>query len=497
MTETQIKNKAVAGIIWKFGERIGAQLVSTVVSIVLARLLVPEDYSIVSIVSIFFAFCNMFITSGLSSGLVQKEKADELDFSSVLYANLGIALILYLSVFFAAPYVADLYDKEILIPVIRVMGLNFFIYMVKSVASAKISRTMEFKKFFWATLVGTVLSAVVGILMALRGLGAWALVAQQSTNVLIDTILLLVVTKIKFVPQFSIKRLKPIVKFSWKILASNFVGTIYAELKPLIIGLKFSTVNLAYYNKGENFPKTISTALEGTLSSVLFPTISRVHKDEETLLRFCRKFFTISSYMIFPAMLGLMAVSENFINIILTEKWIEILPFFRIFCVYYMFYFLTLGSGQIYKAIGRSDVLLKLEIIKKIISIFILFLFVMFSSTVVIFALATIVTMLFILIIDSVTLRKYIGYKFKYQLSDLLPNILLSVVMYILVSLVNSSNLNMYIELILQVIVGVSSYAILSLIFKNKSIYYIINITKSFLMSKFKKTSDIEEQQNV
>ena len=493
MTEAQIKNKAVSGMFWKFCERTGALLVSTIVSIVLARILIPEDYSVVSIVSIFFAFCNIFINSGLISGLVQKEKADELDFSTVLYTNILVALVLYVFVFFAAPFVADVYNKPILLPVIRVMGLNFFVYMVKSVASAKISRTLEFKKFFLATIVGTVISAFVGIGMALNGFGAWALVAQQSSNALIDTVLLLLTTRIKFVPKFSLKRLKPIVSFSWKILATNFVGTLYAELKPLIIGLKFSTLDLAYYNKGENFPKTISSSLDGTLSAVLFPTMSRVNTDRELLLRVARKFFAVSSFVIFPAMFGLMGVAENFINVVLTEKWLSILPYFNIFCIYYMLYFITLGCGQIYKAIGRSDVLLKLEIGKKIISAIILFFFVVFSSDVVIFACATILTVLLVLVIDSITLKKYIGYKFRFQLFDLLPNIVTSLLMFILVYLVGLTNLNMYVELILQVVVGIGSYAILSILFKNKNFYFVLDIIKSFLFGRLKKGSKIEE----
>lgn len=492
MTEQQVKSKAISGTLWKLAERIGAQLVSMIVSILLARILVPEDYSVVSIVAIFFSFCNIFITSGLSSGLVQQKEADELDFSSVLFANLGLAAALYLIVFFAAPYIAKLYEMPILIPVIRVMGLNFFVYMVKSVVSAKISRTLEFKKFFLATIVGTAISAVVGIAMAYNGMGAWALVAQQSTNAIIDTILLIVVTKIKFVFRFSFKRLKPIIKYSWKILATNFVGTIYAELKPLIVGIKYSTVNLAYFNKGENFPKTISSSLEGTLSAVLFPAISRVNNDGDAVLRFSRKFFKVSSYLIFPAMLGLMGVGENFIKVILTDKWMPILPFFQIFCLYYMLYFITLGCGQIYKAIGQSGLLLKLEIAKKTISLVILFLFVVFSSSVVVFALATIVTIVTVLIIDSIMLKKYIGYKFRYQLKDFLSNLIISIIMFIAVYFVGQLKLNIYVGLAAQIAVGIIVYLILSIITKNENFGFCLNMVKSFFKGKIKKNVEAE-----
>ncbi len=488
MTEQQVKNKAISGIFWKLAERIGAQVVTMVVSIVLARLLVPEDYSIVSIVSIFFAFCNIFITSGLSSGLVQKKEADILDFSSVLWTNLIIAGMLYVIVFFSAPYIASLYKKPILTVVTRVMGLNFFIYMVKSVVSAKISRTMEFKRFFFATIGGTIVSAIVGVIMALNGMGAWALVAQQTTNAVIDTVLLLYATKIKFVFKCSFERLKPIISFSWKVLATNFVGTIYTELKPLIVGLKYSTVNLAYFNKGENFPKTISSTLEGTLSAVLFPTISRVNDDKDAVLRFIRRFFKIASYLIFPAMLGLMAVTENFVEIILTEKWLPIAPFFKIFCVYYLVYFVTLASGQIYKAIGHSEVLLKLEIYKKIISLLILFFFVLFSRSVIIFALANIVTIMVIVLIDLIALKKYVGYKFRLQCVDFLPNFIISLIMMVAVSCADFININVFVKLIVQVMVGIISYVLLSVVTKNSNFIYLLN----FIKAKFKKPQKSE-----
>ncbi len=490
MTENQIKSKAISGVFWKIAERIGAQLVSTVVSIVLARILMPEDYSVVSIVAIFFGFCNIFINSGLSSGLVLQEKADELDYSSVLYANLFIAAVLYGTVFFAAPYIANLYSKPILVPVIRVMGLNFFIYMIKSVTSAKISRSLAFKKYFLATIGGTVASAIVGITMALNGMGAWALVAQQSTNALIGTLTLLYTTKIKFVFKFSITRLKPIIKFSWKLLATNFVGTIYQELKPLIIGIKFSPTSLAFYNKGENFPLTISSTIENTLSAVVFPAITRVHNDMDAVLRFTRRFFKVSSYLIFPVMMGLMGVATNFIRVVLTDKWLPILPFFEIFCVYYLFNFIMNASIQIYKAVGRSDVLLKLEIFKKGFSILVLLLFVLFSNDVIVFAFSVLVSAAFILLLDAIFLKKLVGYKFRLQLKDLLPNLIISLIMFVIVRCVELLNLNIYLGLVLQVIVGMIIYVVLSLITKNENFYYVLNVLKSFINNKLKKQTE-------
>jgi len=194
-----LKRSAFSSMIWKFAERVCAQLVSLVVSIFLARMLMPEDYSVVSIVAIFFAFCNIFISGGLNSSLIQKKDATVEDYSTVLYLNMLMAAVLYGLMFFCAPLIAGLYHKPQIVPIIRVMGLTFFVSGLKSVLSAYISSCLDFKRFFLSTITGTLVSAVVGITMAYRGLGAWALVAQEMTNTVIDTVILYLSTRLRFV----------------------------------------------------------------------------------------------------------------------------------------------------------------------------------------------------------------------------------------------------------------------------------------------------------
>ena len=186
--QRNLKNKTISGVIWKGLERVAAQLVSTIVGIVLARILIPDDYSVVSIVTIFFSFCNIFISGGLNTALIQKKDSDILDFSTILIANIVMATVLYAIMFFCAPLIADVFKKDLLTPIIRVMSLAFFINGYKAVVSAKITFDLQFRKFFWSTIIGTAISAVVGIVMALNGFGPWALVAQQMTNSFIDTL---------------------------------------------------------------------------------------------------------------------------------------------------------------------------------------------------------------------------------------------------------------------------------------------------------------------
>ena len=365
MANNSLKNKTLNGLIWKFLERSCAQAVSLIVSIVLARILLPSDYSAVSIVTIFFAFSNLIISSGLNTALIQKKNADMLDYSTVLYVMLFISLIMYIAMFFSAPLIADLYHKDILVPVIRIMSLTFFINGFKSILCSYVSSRLEFKKFFFSTIVGTVISAFVGIFMAIKGFGVWALVAQQMTNSFIDTLILFFTTKFKILLKFSILRLKELFNYGWKIFAAGIITVIYDQILPLVVGIKYSPEDLAYYSKGQNYPGLVNNTINDTLMSVVFPVMSKLQDDKKAVLNATRRFIRISSYIIFPAMVGFFAVSRNFVRVVLTDKWLPIVPFIQIFSLSYMFNIIQTGNLQTIKAIGRSDITLKLEIIKK------------------------------------------------------------------------------------------------------------------------------------
>ena len=245
----QLKNKTIGGIFWSFGERILAQLVSFLVSIVLARMLLPEEYGIIALVMVIISICNVFVSSGFSTSLVQKKDADEIDFSTVFYFGLVFSAILYAVVFFAAPLISSFYEYGQLTAVIRVMSITLIISSVKSVQHAKIKRDMKFKKFFWSTLSGTLISAVVGIAMAYVGFGVWALVAQYLTNNVVDTLILTFTSNWKPKLKFSFSRLGGLLAFGWKVLLSSLLFTVYNDLRTLVIGAVYSTEDLAYYDK--------------------------------------------------------------------------------------------------------------------------------------------------------------------------------------------------------------------------------------------------------
>ena len=481
MDSNSLKRKAFSGFAWKFAERISAQLVSTIVSIVLARLLMPEDYAVVGIVAIFFAFCNIFVSGGLNTALIQKKDADLEDYSTILYTNLILATILYVVMFFAAPFIAKIYEKEILVPVIRVMGLNFFVNGVKAILSAYTSSKLQFKKFFFATISGTVISAIVGIIMAVNGFGAWALVAQQMTNSLIGTITLLFTTKFKLLLKFSFSKLKSLFAYGWNILSASFISVLYDELNPLIVGLKYSSADLSFYTKGKHFPGLINSTVSSTLSSVLFPVMSKVQDNKDAVLNITRKYIKVSSFIIFPVMIGFFAVSENFVVVLLTEKWLGAVPYLQIFSLTYMFDIIQIGNLQAIKAIGRSDITLKLEVIKKSAYFMIIILFLMNTNSPEGLAASAIVCTCVATIVNTYPNRKLIGYSYRLQLLDILPNLLIAVIMGVCVISMGQLNLSPFLLLILQIATGAILYVVLSIITRNSNFTYMLNILKQFI----------------
>ena len=475
---------ALTGVIWKFSERVGAQLVALIVQIILARLLSPEDYSVVGIISIFFAFCTVLITGGLNTALIQKKDADIEDYSTVLHVSMLLAGVLFVLMYFAAPWIADLYDKDILVPAIRIMSLTFFINAFTSVLGAYVSSNLQFKKSFFATLIGSVVSAAVGIGMAMNGFGPWALIAQQMTNAACNAATLYYMARLRFVLRISWDRFKQLFGYGSKIFVTSLISVAYDQINPLIIGLKFTTADLAYYTKGRSFPGLINSSVNDTLSAVLFPVLAKVQDNMDDVLGVTRRYIKISSYIIFPAMVGFFAVAESFVLGVLTEKWLPIVPYIRIFSFTYMFNIIQLGNLQAIKAIGRSDISLLLEVLKKSIYFAIIAVFVYFSDSPIMLAASGILCTVVATIINTYPNRKLIGYSYRHQISDLLPNFMLSAVMGAAVMALGNLPVAPLLLLVIQVLAGAAVYVGLSLLVKNESFFYLLRYLNSFLKRK-------------
>lgn len=487
------KSKVLSGLIWKFGERITAQVVTFVVSVVLARLLTTEAYGLITLVTIFITFANCFVVHGFGSSLIQKKDTDNIDFSTVLYFQIGASMILYLILFVTAPVIAKFFGEgyELLSPVLRVLGLRIPLTAINNVQQAYVSRKMIFKKFFFSTIIGTVVSAVVGIAMAYKGLGVWALVGQYLTNTVMDTIILGLTIHWKPALKFSWKKLGELFSYGWKILVAGLIGEAYNELRTLVIGKLYTSNDLAFFDKGKQIPNLIVTNINTSISNVLFPAISNVQDRIQDVKNITRRSISVSAYIMCPMMFGLAVVAEPLIKLLLTDKWLPCVPYLQIYCLAFCFEPIQTANLQAIKAVGRSDINLKLEIIKKGSSILIL-LAVMWHSVDAI-AYSLLLTTLIASIVNTVPNRKLIMYSYKELAVDMSYGLLLSAVMAAIVYaeglLLPLSPLPM---LMIQAATGVVVYLALSLLFKAEPFIFLKNTAMEYLnqFTKKKNTSE-------
>ncbi len=480
-----MNNKTVfSNFLWRFLERCGAQGVTFVVSIVLARLLDPSIYGTVALVTVFTIIMQVFVDSGMGNALIQKKNADDLDFSSVFWFNMTMCSLLYLIMFICAPFIASFYHKTELTSVVRVLSLILIISGIKNVQQAYVSRNMLFKRFFFATLGGTIGAAVVGITMAYLGYDVWALVAQMLFNAAVDTAILWITVKWRPKRQFSLQRLKGLFSFGWKLLVSSLIDTVYNQMRQLIIGRMYSSSDLAQYNQGKKFPELIVTNINTSIDSVLLPTMSKAQDDPKIVKNMTRRAIKTSTYIMMPFMVGLAVCTEPLVSLILTDKWLPCVPFLRIFCFSFAFYPIHTANLNAMKAMGRSDLFLKLEIIKKIVGLTAI-LTTMWIS-VMAMAYSLLVTSLLSQVINSWPNKKLMNYSYLEQLKDMLPQILLSIVMGTVVLSVQFIGLCASVTLLIQIPLGGILYIAGSKLFHIDSFEYIVSTAKG-LFGKHKK----------
>lgn len=478
------KKKVLSGMFWKFGERFCAQFVTLVVSIVLARLLEPDHYGTVSIMLVFINIANVFVTESFSTALIQKKQADKVDFSTIFYFNIVFSFGLYGIIYFAAPWIESFYDMPQLCGAMRILALKLPISAIYSVQQAYVSRNMLFKKFFFATIIGTVVSAVVGIAMAYNGFGVYALVGQYLTNSAIGTIALWLAVRWRPVWAFSIQSFKSLFHYGWKILASALIRALYDDIYSLVIGKKYTSEDLAFYSKGKHYPHLIIINVNTTISSVMFPALSKQQDNKETLCLMMRRSIKTSSYILCPLMIGMAVVAEPLVSLVLTDKWLPCVPFLQIACFALLLQPMQSANLQAIKAVGRSDLVLKLEIIKRIVGIVILIITVQFGVEAI--AWGSALTAVVASVVNALPNRKLLDYKYFQQLSDLLPNFGIAVAMGAIVHCVSYIELSTIWALILQIAVGMIAYIGLSVITKNENFKYILSILKEFKKKKVK-----------
>ncbi|MBR4747955.1 MAG: lipopolysaccharide biosynthesis protein [Abditibacteriota bacterium] len=479
---SDFRRKAKSGFLYKFAERAGAQGTSFVISMVLARLLLPSQYGVVAMVMVFIAICDVFVISGFGKSLIANKDSDHLDFSTCLWFSLGIAVVLYALVYFSAPYIAVFYHESMLVPVIRVMALKLPVTALSCVQESYTSKHLMFKKFFYATLTGTLASGVISITMAYMGCGVWALVCQNLSRALINAAVLWCIVGWRPKAEFSFQRLKKIYDFGWKILAMGLLDTVYAQLRNLIIGKKYSAADLAFYNKGHQFPHTGMAFVEPTITGVLFPALAKCQDDRDQMRSIVRRITKVSSYVTFPIMAGLAVMAKPLILLILTEKWLESVVYLQIGCLAMASRPLIFVNVSVIMACKEAGLLLKLDLLKKGIGVILLIISMFFGIYWVAMSLA--ITNFICALINIWPNKKLLNYGYLLQIKDVIPSLLMSSIMGAAMYSVLLLSLNDTVILLLQTIIGLATYLILTRLFKDDSLAYLITTLKSLAAKK-------------
>ncbi|PWM79669.1 MAG: flippase [Phascolarctobacterium sp.] len=476
-----LKSKTISGLLWKFAERIGAQIISFVVSIILARLLNPSDYGVIAILLVFIALADVFVNAGFGNALIQKKDADDLDFSSVLYSSFLFSIVIYGVVFFSSPIISLFYDMPILESTLKVLAIRIPIAAINSVQQAYVSRNMQFQKFFYSTLSGTGISAIIGITLAYNGFGVWALVWQYLSNALVNTVVLFFVIDWRPKLLFSFNRLKSLFNYGWKLLLSSLCDTGYNSLNSLLIGKFYTPADLAYFDTGKKFPLVVVNNINASISSVLFPALALEQDEPEKVKAHTRKAIQISSYIMWPMMLGMAACADNIVDLVLTDKWLPAVPYLQIACIIYGLWPIHTANLQAINALGRSDIFLKLEIIKKIISITALLFSLQYGILVI--ALSGIISGVVSTFINAYPNKFLLKYSYFEQLKDILPSLFCAILMFFIVKIFNRYFVcEKSIMLIFSIIIGSISYIIFTKLLKLEEYLYLKRTVKDFFV---------------
>ncbi len=470
------KKSIVKNIMWKFLERCSALLVSFVVTMFLARLLDPSDFGVIAIMNVFVLLLMIFVYDGLGNALVQKKDSDQIDFSSMLWLNLGVSAVIYIGLFVAAPFIAAFFGYPEITAMIRVLSIKIIVSALNSIQMAYVSKNMLFRFYFYSTLTSRIGSGILGITLAFTGFGVWALVAQALSLTVFETIVLWF--KVKWRPRkvFSWKRVKPLYSFAWKIMLVRFIEQIQDQYRKMLIGKIYSSSELAYYENGTILPNTLISNVATSTTAVMFPVLSNIQDDRERVLETMRRWIGLFAFGAFPLAAGIIATAKPTIIILFSSKWLPAVPFLILSCIIYSTWALEYPLKDTIKSIGRADVCLWMQIVKSIITVIAITL--ARNCGVLFIAKVAVGCSIVNVVISMICGSKYLGYKPLMMVKDIYQSVLFYVIMCLCVHFIGLINFNMYALFAVQVIAGVGIYVGLALIMKNNNFKALLNMIK-------------------
>ena len=484
MHKTMYKSKLISSLLWKLLERFGISGIQFVLQIILARLLDPGHYGILALMIVFTSLANVFVQNGFNTALIQGRDVTEEDYSSVFWVSMGVSVLLYGVLFLTAPMIGQFYKMPGIVIPFRVLALIVIPGAFNSVQLAKISRQMDFKQVFLSSIGAISVSGIVGIALAYKGAGLWSLVVQNILNVLVTSIVMWLTVQWRPKLVCNLQRVKALLGFGWKLLVSALLETLYQDLRSLVIGKKYDSNTLGYYSRGKQFPQFIINAINGAVQSVMLPAMSAEQDDRKKVKTIMRHSVTLSAYVIFPMMAGLAGVATPLISLLLTDKWLPSVPYMQIYCFTLAFYPVHSSNLQAINAVGRSDIFLKLEVIKKGIGMIALVIALVFFDSPIAIAMTGVFTTIISFFVNAYPNKQLINYSYAEQVKDIVPSFVASFVMFFAVVFVGRLGLGTVATLLIQMICGVVVYVLISVVFKIEQFGVLKSILGNMLYKK-------------
>ena len=477
------KKKVITSLIYKFIERLSVKGLGLVISIVLARLLAPEEFGQIAIMNVFINLSQVIVEGGFTTALIQRKDVTEKDYSTVFFINLGMASICYIGLHVTAPWISAYYEQDITRP-LQIYAISLFLASFNALQMARMQKRMEFKKIMICSLIATIVSGTAGITAAYYNMGLWSLVIYNILNNIIVCITAAFAEKWLPKMEFSLSRAKLLFNYGWKMFVSAMLCSLYSDIRSLVIGKKFSGDDLAYYNRGQQFPQVISNTLDSAIQSVMFPTMASVQDEKRKLAGLLHNAETMGSYIIMPIMFGLAAVADPVVRLLLTDKWISCVPYMQWLCIANAATPISSSNLIAIKASGRSDIYMRLEMVRRIVMLVILFISIFAFQSVKAIAIGFCISSWVDVVISMIPVKNIIGYGPVAQFASLWKIILASVVMFVAVQIITVLQWNMAFTLLLQIIFGIIVYIIAGFVLKIEPQMNLIKAISKFVEKK-------------
>lgn len=474
MPETLKKQTVIHSLLWKFFERCSVQIVSFVVTIVLARLLNPQEYGAIALVLVFVNVAGVIVEGGLNTALIQKKNSDQLDFSTIFYTSIVISVLLYILLFFGSPWIAKFYNNPSLEQVVKVLGISLIFYAANSIQKAYLAKKFLFKKLFYSSFGAVVISGLSGIYLAWMGYGIWALVVQSILVQICTTVIMGVTVKWYPSMQFSWTRFKSLFNFGWKIFVSNLLVNLSISIRSLVIGKVYNASSLALFDRGKQFPALIIDNINSSIQSVIFPVLSSIQDDRQSVKAMVRRSIKTSTFVIFPLVVVLGVLAEPLIQALLTDKWLGAVPYVRIFCCAYLLMPMQIANLEAIKSLGYSSTTLKLEVCKKGVELLILAITIPINVQFIAWGIVMYNTIT--LMINIYPNAKLLNYGFADQMKDVFPTFVIASIMGLLLFFIILIPDSPIMKLLIGFLSAIGIYSGLAIMSHNETYTYIKTI---------------------